>query len=63
MPLAVSVISVLSAGRQQAAVDLSGYRQRLVALEIMYIGWHFRGFASQDNTADTVEVSGHYHNR
>ncbi|GLC76345.1 hypothetical protein PLESTF_001769600 [Pleodorina starrii] len=35
--------------------DFSRYRTRLVALELMYVGWTFQGFARQDNTENTIE--------
>jgi hypothetical protein len=36
--------------------DFSAYRQRHVALEVMYFGWSFQGFARQDSTENTIEV-------
>lgn len=36
----------------------SNYRQRHVALEILYIGWKYHGFARQPTTEDTIE--GHF---
>ena len=36
--------------------DPSSYCQRYVALEVMYFGWNFNGFARQENTDDTIEV-------
>ncbi|KAG2446693.1 hypothetical protein HYH02_008259 [Chlamydomonas schloesseri] len=35
--------------------DFSRYRTRYVALELMYVGWAFQGFARQDNTENTIE--------
>ncbi|GIL65068.1 hypothetical protein Vafri_18923 [Volvox africanus] len=35
--------------------DFSRYRTRFVALELMYVGWSFQGFARQDNTENTIE--------
>jgi tRNA pseudouridine38/39 synthase len=36
--------------------DFSKYRQRHIALEVMYVGWGFHGFARQENTENTIEV-------
>ncbi len=36
--------------------DFSRYRTRYVALELMYVGWAFQGFARQDTTENTIEV-------
>ncbi|PNW86426.1 hypothetical protein CHLRE_02g086050v5 [Chlamydomonas reinhardtii] len=35
--------------------DFGRYRTRYVALELMYVGWAFQGFARQDNTENTIE--------
>ncbi|KAG2435225.1 hypothetical protein HXX76_007307 [Chlamydomonas incerta] len=35
--------------------DFGRYRTRYVALELMYVGWAFQGFARQDNTDNTIE--------
>lgn len=35
--------------------DFFKYRQRYVALQIMYIGWNYHGFARQDTTEETIE--------
>ncbi|GFR44474.1 hypothetical protein Agub_g5737, partial [Astrephomene gubernaculifera] len=35
--------------------DFTRYRTRPVALELMYVGWAFQGFARQDNTDNTIE--------
>ena len=32
------------------------FQQRHVALEVMYIGLRFQGFARQDTTDNTIEV-------
>jgi tRNA pseudouridine38/39 synthase len=32
------------------------FARRFVALEVMYVGWRFHGFARQDTTEDTIEV-------
>ncbi|EFJ41544.1 tRNA pseudouridine synthase mitochondrial precursor [Volvox carteri f. nagariensis] len=37
--------------------DFSRYRTRFVALELMYVGWSYQGFARQDNTENTIEAS------
>lgn len=39
-------------------LDFAKYRLRYVALEVMYIGWAYQGFARQDNTENTIE--GHF---
>ncbi len=36
--------------------DFSVYRQRHVALEVMYFGWSYQGFARQESTDNTIEV-------
>ena len=36
---------------------MGAYRQRYIALEIVYLGWRYHGFASQTDTDQTVEVS------
>lgn len=35
--------------------DMSRYGQRLVALRLVYAGWHFHGFAAQADNENTVE--------
>lgn len=37
-------------------LDFSKYRQRYVAIEVMYLGGGLHGFARQDNTENTIEV-------
>lgn len=41
--------------RQQRPFDFSAYGQRHVALKIAYLGWEYQGFASQENTSNTIE--------
>ncbi|NXN10695.1 PUS3 synthase, partial [Indicator maculatus] len=41
--------------RQQRPFDFSAYGRRRVALKIAYLGWGYQGFASQENTSNTVE--------
>lgn len=41
--------------RQKRGMDHSRYQTRYVALEMMYIGWAYHGFARQENTPETVE--------
>ncbi|NXT84443.1 PUS3 synthase, partial [Zapornia atra] len=41
--------------RQQRPFDFSAYNQRHVALKIAYLGWGYQGFASQENTSNTIE--------
>ena len=36
---------------------MSAYRQRYIALEVLYLGWRYHGFASQAGTDLTVEAS------
>ncbi|XP_054853842.1 tRNA pseudouridine(38/39) synthase isoform X2 [Eublepharis macularius] len=40
---------------QQRPFDFSAYGQRHVALKIAYLGWEYQGFASQENTNNTIE--------
>jgi len=37
--------------------DIRGYRERYIALEVMYIGWSYLGSTYQPNEPNTVEVS------
>ncbi|XP_048368834.1 tRNA pseudouridine(38/39) synthase [Sphaerodactylus townsendi] len=39
----------------QRPFDFSAYGQRHVALKIAYLGWEYQGFASQENTTNTIE--------
>ncbi|XP_031989427.1 tRNA pseudouridine(38/39) synthase isoform X2 [Corvus moneduloides] len=41
--------------RQQRPFDFSAHSRRHVALRIAYLGWGYQGFASQENTPNTIE--------
>ncbi|XP_031816795.1 tRNA pseudouridine(38/39) synthase isoform X1 [Sarcophilus harrisii] len=41
--------------RHERAFNFSAYGQRHVALRIAYLGWGYQGFASQENTNNTIE--------
>nr|XP_056716350.1 tRNA pseudouridine(38/39) synthase [Euleptes europaea] len=41
--------------RLQRPFDFSAYSRRHVALKIAYLGWEYQGFASQENTTNTIE--------
>ncbi|XP_007431105.1 tRNA pseudouridine(38/39) synthase [Python bivittatus] len=41
--------------RPQRPFDFNAYGQRHVALKIAYLGWGYQGFASQENTNNTIE--------
>ncbi|XP_051494474.1 tRNA pseudouridine(38/39) synthase [Apus apus] len=41
--------------RQQRPFDFGAYGRRHVALKVAYLGWGYQGFASQDNTSNTIE--------
>ncbi|NXI99611.1 PUS3 synthase, partial [Psophia crepitans] len=41
--------------RQQRPFDFGAYGRRRVALKVAYLGWGYQGFASQENTSNTVE--------
>lgn len=41
--------------RPQRPFNFSAYAQRHVALKIAYLGWGYQGFASQENTHNTIE--------
>ncbi|KAM6238352.1 tRNA pseudouridine(38/39) synthase [Porphyrio hochstetteri] len=41
--------------RQQRPFDFAAYGRRHVALKIAYLGWGYQGFASQENTSNTIE--------
>ncbi|NXX99310.1 PUS3 synthase, partial [Centropus bengalensis] len=41
--------------RQQRPFDFGAYGRRHVALKIAYLGWGYQGFASQENTNNTIE--------
>ncbi|XP_075420231.1 tRNA pseudouridine(38/39) synthase [Tenrec ecaudatus] len=42
-------------GKAKRAFDFSAHSQRHVALRIAYLGWGYQGFASQENTSNTIE--------
>lgn len=44
-----------AAGKAKRAFDFSAHGQRHVALKIAYLGWGYQGFASQENTNNTIE--------
>ncbi|NWU72306.1 PUS3 synthase, partial [Pterocles burchelli] len=41
--------------RHQRPFDFDAYGRRHVALKIAYLGWGYQGFASQENTSNTIE--------
>uniref|UniRef100_A0A8D1NES7 tRNA pseudouridine(38/39) synthase n=1 Tax=Sus scrofa TaxID=9823 RepID=A0A8D1NES7_PIG len=41
--------------RTKRAFDFSAHGRRHVALKIAYLGWGYQGFASQENTSNTIE--------
>ncbi|NXJ71058.1 PUS3 synthase, partial [Rostratula benghalensis] len=41
--------------RQQRPFNFGAYGRRHVALKIAYLGWGYQGFASQENTSNTIE--------
>ncbi|XP_062510380.1 tRNA pseudouridine(38/39) synthase-like isoform X2 [Corticium candelabrum] len=41
--------------RKTRVFDFTRYNQRHIALKIAYLGWQYRGFASQESVKDTVE--------
>ncbi|NXF40512.1 PUS3 synthase, partial [Nyctibius bracteatus] len=41
--------------RHQRPFDFGAYGRRHVALKIAYLGWGYQGFASQENTSNTIE--------
>ncbi|XP_066221252.1 tRNA pseudouridine(38/39) synthase isoform X5 [Saccopteryx leptura] len=43
------------AGKAKRAFDFSAHGRRHVALKIAYLGWGYQGFASQENTNNTIE--------
>lgn len=45
----------LGAGKAKRAFDFSAHGRRHVALKIAYLGWGYQGFASQENTNNTIE--------
>ncbi|KAM5245721.1 tRNA pseudouridine(38/39) synthase [Ctenodactylus gundi] len=42
-------------GKAKRAFDFSAHGRRHVALRIAYLGWEYQGFASQENTNNTIE--------
>ncbi|XP_011365403.1 tRNA pseudouridine(38/39) synthase [Pteropus vampyrus] len=42
-------------GKAKRAFDFSAHGRRHVALKIAYLGWGYQGFASQENTNNTIE--------
>nr|XP_037860936.1 tRNA pseudouridine(38/39) synthase isoform X2 [Chlorocebus sabaeus] len=42
-------------GKTKRAFDFSAHGRRHVALRIAYMGWGYQGFASQENTNNTIE--------
>lgn len=42
-------------GKAKRAFDFSAHGRRHVALRIAYLGWGYQGFASQENTNNTIE--------
>ncbi|XP_042136577.2 tRNA pseudouridine(38/39) synthase isoform X2 [Peromyscus maniculatus bairdii] len=45
----------LGSGKAKRAFDFSAHGRRHVALKIAYLGWGYQGFASQENTSNTIE--------
>nr|XP_004665518.1 tRNA pseudouridine(38/39) synthase [Jaculus jaculus] len=45
----------LGSGKAKRAFDFSAHGRRHVALKIAYLGWGYQGFASQENTNNTIE--------
>ena len=37
--------------------DFGKYMQRHVALEVLYLGWDYHGFAAVDNSDNTIEAT------
>ena len=57
----VTIAKAAPAGRKISktkgrAFDAGKYRTRHVALEILYVGWNYHGFALQESSKETVEV-------
>ncbi|XP_069744295.1 tRNA pseudouridine(38/39) synthase-like [Narcine bancroftii] len=44
------------AKQRQRPFDFSQHGRRLVAVRLAYLGWGYQGFASQENTSNTVEA-------
>ncbi|XP_069869566.1 tRNA pseudouridine(38/39) synthase isoform X1 [Dipodomys merriami] len=45
----------LGSGKSKRTFDFSAHGRRHVALRIAYLGWGYQGFASQENTNNTIE--------
>lgn len=45
----------LGSGKAKRTFDFSAHGRRHVALKIAYLGWGYQGFASQENTSNTIE--------
>ncbi|XP_004641452.1 tRNA pseudouridine(38/39) synthase [Octodon degus] len=45
----------LGSAKAKRAFDFSAHSRRHVALRIAYLGWGYQGFASQENTDNTIE--------
>lgn len=45
----------MGSGKAKRAFDFSAHGRRHVALKIAYLGWGYQGFASQENTSNTIE--------
>lgn len=43
------------AGKAKRTFDFSAHGRRHVALRVAYLGWGYQGFASQENTTNTIE--------
>ena len=54
VPIIVS--SLCASEKPIRELDFSKCRKRHVALEVMYIGARFQGFARQDSTDNTIEA-------
>lgn len=40
---------------KQREFNFSKYKKQRIALKLLYIGWDYQGFASQENTTNTIE--------
>eukprot|EP00959_Pyramimonas_sp_CCMP1952_P418570 8768819-Pyramimonas_sp.AAC.1 len=49
-------VSSPPAGLKKREFDINKNMRRHVALEVMYLGWQYNGFAMQKDTKETVEV-------
>uniref|UniRef100_A0A8C7EFL4 tRNA pseudouridine(38/39) synthase n=1 Tax=Nothoprocta perdicaria TaxID=30464 RepID=A0A8C7EFL4_NOTPE len=43
-------------GKRRRPFDFGAHGRRRVALKVAYLGWGYQGFASQENTGNTVEA-------